>query len=370
MYHFISHLNYPLPLPLPLPLLAEPKATRPYPRRLVATKLRHFAHTTSPTAAATSSPGKQLPFGSTHSSPRQTLVVSISRSLLNTASSTPKASSTPSSAPSGHMVTHPRKRGRPPLNKTRPKPSLSSFATMKRARIQSLSPSPPPPPVAAAAETPPTKRQKVNTGEMASVQHHSKSADSAAAVPPKAQKGVLENPMMCPSSLEGLLLSEASSKVAKESPNCEGESRGVALGGGPSKGVALGGGAPGGKSYKAQLNGVEEEGTPGVMSEVCNRLQGIKQRGHKSAGEGRKPSLPENTGTINFDELFNYYPPKLIVQDGDLCPEHSLSVSGIERSKLSPTHPFWSWTMGQPISKVPAPTVKATRRKLKSKAMN
>ena len=235
---------------------------------------------------------------------------------------------------------------------------------MKRARVQSPPPPPPPPPAVAAGEAPPTKRQKVNSSEM---QHHSKSADSAAAVPKPKKK---------PNSLEALLLSEPGSKVTKESPDSEMASRSRG-GGGALKGVAVGGVASssvalGGKSYKPQLSGEEgEERTSAVISEVCNRLHGIKQRGPKSGSEAHsKPAVPENTSTINFDELFNYYPPKLIVQDGDLCPEHSLSVSGIERSKLSPTHPFWSWTMGQPISKPPAPTVKATRRKLKSKAMN
>lgn len=83
--------------------------------------------------------------------------------------------------------------------------------------------------------------------------------------------------------------------------------------------------------------------------------------------------MPEADSTFKFEQLFGYYPPKLTLQDGDLCPEHSLSVSGMERSKLNslpPTHPIWNWTLGQPINKAAAPGVKTSRRKQKSKSTN
>ena len=84
-----------------------------------------------------------------------------------------------------------------------------------------------------------------------------------------------------------------------------------------------------------------------------------------------KESLPGATSnsTFKFNELFSYYPPKLVVQDGDLCPQHSLSVNGLDRSKLNnlpQSHPFWNWTLGQP-TKIPAAPVNKSCRKTRSK---
>ena len=82
---------------------------------------------------------------------------------------------------------------------------------------------------------------------------------------------------------------------------------------------------------------------------------------------GRPPKTPYGNGgnlnselqsltsksksSINFDQVFSYYPPKLIVKDGELQPERSLSVKGLDRSAISGLpegHPFLSWNLGQP----------------------
>ena len=72
------------------------------------------------------------------------------------------------------------------------------------------------------------------------------------------------------------------------------------------------------------------------------------------------------SGRFEFDRLFSYYPPKLVLLDGDLCPERSLSVSDMERSKLSSLpsdHPFLGWSLGQPTMKPNPPTLKPNRRR-------
>ena len=82
---------------------------------------------------------------------------------------------------------------------------------------------------------------------------------------------------------------------------------------------------------------------------------------------GRPPKTPYGNGgnlnselqsltsksksSIIFDQVFSYYPPKLIVKDGELQPEKSLSVKGLDRSAISGLpegHPFLSWNLGQP----------------------
>lgn len=93
----------------------------------------------------------------------------------------------------------------------------------------------------------------------------------------------------------------------------------------------------------------------------------IQESGSQMASTG-------SGGTINFSKLFSYYPSKLVLQDGDLCPQYSLSVSGLERSKLNtlpPTHPFLSWNLGQPTNKPAASAaIKPSRRKVKPKGAN
>ena len=82
---------------------------------------------------------------------------------------------------------------------------------------------------------------------------------------------------------------------------------------------------------------------------------------------GRPPKTPYSNGgslnnelqsltsksksSINFDQVFSYYPPKLVVVDGVLQPERSLSIKRLERSAISGLpegHPFLSWNLGQP----------------------
>ena len=66
-----------------------------------------------------------------------------------------------------------------------------------------------------------------------------------------------------------------------------------------------------------------------------------------------KSLTSKSKSSINFDKVFSYYPPKLVVRDGELQPERSLSVKGLKCSALSRLpegHPFLSWNLGQPVN--------------------
>lgn len=108
-----------------------------------------------------------------------------------------------------------------------------------------------------------------------------------------------------------------------------------------------------------------------------SRQENGGQRPRQESGGQR--STQENgvqrsrSGTFRFNDVFGYYPSKLVLQDDDLCPEYSLSLSGMERSELNslpPTHPIWTWTLGHPTNKASATIVKANRRRLKLKSSN
>lgn len=54
------------------------------------------------------------------------------------------------------------------------------------------------------------------------------------------------------------------------------------------------------------------------------------------------------SGTFNFTKLFDSLPPKLVVRNGELCPEQSLSLKGSKLFEVPSTHPIWTWRLGQP----------------------
>lgn len=64
-------------------------------------------------------------------------------------------------------------------------------------------------------------------------------------------------------------------------------------------------------------------------------------------------SAPPNIikSTFKFEEMFSFFPPKLVVRNGELVPEQSLSVKHLDKqgiANLPASHPFRSWTLGQP----------------------
>ena len=58
--------------------------------------------------------------------------------------------------------------------------------------------------------------------------------------------------------------------------------------------------------------------------------------------------------TICLEELFSYYPPRLVIKDGDLHPEQSLSAKNLDRHSVPESHPLLKWTLGQPVKGVTA----------------
>ena len=75
-------------------------------------------------------------------------------------------------------------------------------------------------------------------------------------------------------------------------------------------------------------------------------------------------TLLSKKSTINFSSFFSYYPPKLVVKNGELLPEMSLSVKKIERTtvgSLPENHPFLSWKLGKPAK--PSVTLRGKKRK-------
>lgn len=290
-----------------------------HPKRLITTKLGHFAHTTSPTASAAASPGKQ------HMSAKK-------RRRSGHLSSTIHNSD---AKPSYLTALCSNKKGSLPLANSRPNPTLSSFATMKRVRT----PSPVHP-------FKPAKRHKTDDATLAK----------------NAGTPVFEGATVETQENTGSLVPEGAATPivggAKSRTPCSNEA---------------------GTSEDTSQLSVERERTAPTSSALSPTVgeTSSRHRNGKHGGGAKVTSEAESRktppATFRFEQLFGYYPPKLTLQDGDLCPERSLSLSGMERSKLSnlpPAHPFWNWTLGQPINKAAAPSIKTSRRKQKSKATN
>lgn len=53
--------------------------------------------------------------------------------------------------------------------------------------------------------------------------------------------------------------------------------------------------------------------------------------------------------TFSFENVFGYYPPKLVVRNGQLEPAYSLSVKNSDHSVLPESHPILKWTLGRPV---------------------
>lgn len=226
-------------------------------------------------------------------------------------------------------------------SKGRPKHTLSAFATKKRAK----SPSP-------VGELKPAKRQKISENPVGN--NLAKSAGVSAA---RTVRGTLERRVG--SEEVGSASKGGQARADKSLPSSNGHD------------LEDGRGEP-------LLTGTDKLGTspPFTTNRVSAESSGTCRGRHVHRGAkvtSESDASRETQGTFNFEQLFGYYPPKLVIQNGDLCPEHSLSVSGLERSKLNSlpaTHPFWNWTLGQPINKPAAPSVKTSRRKQKSKTNN
>lgn len=73
--------------------------------------------------------------------------------------------------------------------------------------------------------------------------------------------------------------------------------------------------------------------------------RGGKKQKHSRGGQNNL-RIESN---FSLESLFSYYPPTLIVKDGELVPEKSLSIKNIDRSSLPLSHPIDRWSLGQPV---------------------
>lgn len=396
-------------------------------KRIVKTKLRHFAQTTSPQITAKSR-GKHLPLTlddspPTPTSPFSPLTISIPLDQIysyqnqstTTALSTPyppvpNTSSFGLSQQSAGKV-HKRGRGRPSKNKTRVT-ALSSFVMKKRASSpSSLAYSD-----ASVVQPPPAKRPRVRSesdsstndggsrdkssiGEggssslltakrqfrsatgTGSTNYYSILSSSRAPGPPVSHN-------TCDQSDPVETIDDADEKTLnlqhQNSPNGYWDI--------PTQDTADNGsnlaGVNGGNPHQFLLDeddrfsiassttfaptatnhsSLTTSSKGKARTSIAPAMGGTTPGPPPPQRRGRPPKNPYSNGSnlnnelqslistskssINFDQVFGYYPPKLILKDGELQPERSLSIKRLERSAVSGLpdgHPFLSWNLGQP----------------------
>ena len=131
-------------------------------------------------------------------------------------------------------------------------------------------------------------------------------------------------------------------------------------------GVAINGKPSGLQTHKDSLdngsNSHTEDDQLSIASSSTNSTNNSisgRVRTKSTARAGRHVAVTKPT--FSFDELFSYYPPKLVVMDDELRPEQSLSVKGLDRHSLPDAHPFLKWTFGQPVR-----SLTTSRKKRKS----
>lgn len=450
-------------------------------RRVVRTKLRHFAQTTSPQITALSR-GKRLPRGSDDSpppSPPSPLTVSIPLAVLKSSShltasnhsnvSTSSSSTTPRAL---SLSSTKKRRGRPP-NKSKGRPTaLSSFVMKKRASSPSnlsdsgspcLSPSPPLPP--------PAKRPRMDSTESESSSGTSKSSGEASMnlkkTPsirgqglnhehlPKTHSRLSEPiypndvisssarsfPQVATSQKCNTIISQnhvqqihqntpkmCRNQLDSDNNSVGVENRGNSLSGSlAAVGVMEGGervregdeeevgrGAGGGgweggsvpvqdddqisvtslsttsttvttnhTSSSISLSTTNNGGSGGSNNNIAKGKTSTPSVATNSNGPPRRGRPPRNVNqngfgslnselqslssksTMTFDKLFSYYPPKLVMKNGELVPERTLSVKQIDRmtvGSLPEDHPFLLWNLGQPV-KANGETLRGKKRK-------
>ena len=72
--------------------------------------------------------------------------------------------------------------------------------------------------------------------------------------------------------------------------------------------------------------------------------------GREGACRGkRRLAAADRKSAFSFEQVFSYYPPKLVVRNGQLEPAYSLLVRDSELSALPSSHPLLNWSMGKPV---------------------
>lgn len=82
--------------------------------------------------------------------------------------------------------------------------------------------------------------------------------------------------------------------------------------------------------------------------------QHTQSRGGKRASRGNHSNSSNNNllridSNFSLESLFSYCPPTLTIRNGELVPEKSLSIKNVDQSSLPPSHPIHNWSLGQPV---------------------
>ena len=302
--------------PPPSPPTVEKSAGLP-PKRTAAafrkgplTKLCHFALQGSPRWRAEQKKGEQKRTQDDSSEHTPTLHVSIPLYKLKP---NPKWTKLPFS--SHRMPEKPRHT------------ALCSFATMKRA-------------VNSWPTTTITSTHSSTSSSCSS--DSSQGAEALQAVPSRSELKA-HTP---PEDHSPLVITAKGQDVGK---NCKPDQEGGVLvstvAAGEGGGGGDGGGGDGEEEDVASTASYLSPSPVAVWGKKCPKGKARQSRvGNSMAG-----SIMPAKSTFSFEDVFGFYPPKLVVRNGQLEPAYSLSVKNSDHSVLPDSHPILKWTLGRPV---------------------
>jgi len=344
--------------PKPSPLdgdLGNAQARPPVVNKRIV-KLRHFAKNTSPKVKTTiskppcPSAGKHFPSVSSKSKCKP-LIVSIPMSMLNNnckKSLLEGNSAMPAQMPSGMTLVWSASRPEKTKMKFRGKvkeTALSMFASKKRASTHT------PPPF----ESRPEKHPKLISN-----------LDSMHHLPQKGTSSPVASGPPSPRSLSSKIYkprssSKSSFSSSSNSPQPTTPCSGVEFPGGDFDTISLAS-LESASVGKMQGHSEGHNGSPVALKQQSSS-QALQKRQRIQNG----PDKGEDS--FCFRKHFDFIPPRLVVRDGQLCPDVSLSLKGVKFNDIPRDHPIWTWKVGQPTKKaLPSLKLRTTRLKtLKSK---
>ena len=287
-----------------------------------ATKLRHYAKTTSPASTAAFSTETQLK--------QSSLVVSISLLCLPYASSS-------ASAPANSF------------GKQRRPTALSHFATKKRAlsRSPSVGSNHDVSPIANELDLPSTSVSETELKSGASgkcVKQPKKSTNnkteklSDQATPLIEQSPADEGPEThAQLELNAPLLTDTRPEIPVKSLAQDDDEMSVASSATTTTTTT--------SSSCSSAVGASDKPTTSTKPNCPS------QRGRKSSrgAHNNSNSLLRINTQFSLQSLFGGSPPRLTVRDGELVPERSLSLKGLDQFSVPASHPINNWSIGQPV---------------------
>ena len=96
----------------------------------------------------------------------------------------------------------------------------------------------------------------------------------------------------------------------------------------------------------------------GSGASVKNRTTCVKSSRQSQRGGSRRSSRAAHNSDVDvlrinssfsFQAFFSHLPPRLTVRDGELVPERSLSIKNFDQFSIPASHPFHTWSLGQPV---------------------